>query len=201
MPTMRKQHIGFTLIEIMLVIVLVGFMASLIQVNFNTHRPDDILKKESDRFNAVFNLATEYSLLNNVELGVLIGKNSYQFLGHDGVSWAEIPEQPALTLYEVPEGITLTLALDDLPIEEPLLFDVKAYVEQQEDNFLEEEEKKKKTIPQVYIFSSGDISAFSLTFSFSEVAAQALNLDKVIAYRLTGFYSTPLTLEGPDLEP
>ncbi len=201
MSTMHNKHKGFTLIEIMLVILVVGIMASLIQFNFNTNRPEDLLKKESERFSAVFNLAAEYSLLNNVEIGVLITENSYQFLGHDGVSWVEIPEQEALTLYTVPDTITLTLALDDLPIEEPLLFDVKAYVEQQEDNFLEEEDKKKKRIPQVYIFSGGDISAFSLTFRFKDALLQELDITKPIAYRVTGIYSTPLTLEGPTLEP
>jgi len=198
---MHNKNSGFTLIEIMLVIVLVGIMASLVQFNFNTNRPEDLLKTASERFSAVFNLAAEYSLLNNVELGVLVTKNSYQFLGHDGVSWTEIPDQEALTLYELPESISITLALDDLPIEEPLLFDIKAYVEQQEDNLLDEEEKKKKRIPQIYIFSGGDISAFSLTFTLKEEIERELDMKEPIAYRVTGIYSTPLTIEGPTLEP
>jgi general secretion pathway protein H len=198
---MHKKNSGFTLIEIMLVIVLVGIMASLVQFNFNNNRPEDLLKKESERFSAVFNLAAEYSLLNNAELGVLVDKTSYQFLGHDGVHWVEIPEQPALALYTLPETIELTLALDDLPIEEPLLFDSKAYIALQEENFTSEEAKKKKRIPQIYLFSGGDISAFSITFTLKDEIMHELNVNAPIAYRVSGLYSTPLTIEGPTFEP
>jgi general secretion pathway protein H len=227
---MLKHNRGFTLLEVMMVIVVVGIMASLVQFNFNSNRPEDLLKRASERFVAVFDVASEYALLNNVEIGLIISDNSYQFLGYDGVRWSEVPEQPLFALYNLSEGLIMTLKLDDLPIEEPLLFDAAAYVEQQKssedtspssiDCADEKTDKKandncdnetnsatdnaraalKKRIPQVYILSGGDISAFSLNFSLSNEALFSLDLEQAITYRVSGLYSTPLKIELVDAQ-
>lgn len=232
---MSKMHLnkkysiaGFTLIEIMMVVLVVGIMASLVQFNFNSNRPEDRLKIESERFASIFDLAAEYGLLNNIELGLVLTENSYEFLGYDGVRWSELVDQDMLALYKLPEGLEIKLSLDDLPIEEPLLFDTSAFVEKQkkEDDFTLDDEnnnvdgidnnkanrqnnkgqrnsrnqrdsaKSKKRIPQVYLLSGGDISAFSLTFSFQEDVAIDLDFDVSKVYRVTGLYSTPLTIEA-----
>jgi len=194
---------GFTLIEVMVVVALIGIIVTLVQVNFSGKRPDDILKHESQRFAALFEVASDYGMLNNIELGLVIKKNSYQFIGFDGVKWSEIPEQDWLSLVEMPEGVEMNLSLDDLPIEEPLLFDADTFKEKDEDDFslLSDEEKEKRIIPQVYILSGGDISPFSITFIFNDEAV-ALARDEIedLAYRVTGIYSTPLTIEGPVLD-
>jgi len=233
MPKMlanKKYNIaGFTLIEIMMVVLVVGIMASLVQFNFNTNRPEERLKIESERFASIFDLAAEYGLLNNIDIGLILTNNSYQFLGYDGVRWSELVDQKMLALYNLPKGLEIKLSLDDLPIEEPLLFDTSAFIEQQknEDDFsLDDRNNKKderitsenadksmgngenntreqrgfgnrkKRIPQVYLFSGGDISAFSLTFSFQEALANELDFDVSKVYRVTGLYSTPLTIEA-----
>jgi general secretion pathway protein H len=194
---------GFTLIEVMVVVALIGIVATLVQFNFSGKRPDDILRHESQRFAAIFEVASDYGMLNNIELGLVIKKDSYQFLGFDGVTWAVIPEQDWLSIVEMPEGLELDLTLDDLPIEEPLLFDADTFKEKNEDDFtlLSDEEKEKQIIPQVYILSGGDISPFSVTFYFNEDAI-AMTSDEIedLAYRVTGIYSTPLTIEGPLLD-
>ena len=189
----HRSFQGFTLIEVMLVIVLIGVMASAIQFTFSSSKPEQLLEQNSARFAGIFDVAAEYGLLNNIELGLFIEKNSYQFLGYDGVQWTPIANNPLFEVYELPEGIELTLALDDLPIEEPQLFDSSVFViEDQEDNFTKEEEKK--LIPQVYILSGGDITPFSLTFSLAEFTVEE---DENVSFKVSGLYSTPLTVEGP----
>ena len=198
----KRHSTGFTLIEVMVVVALIGIIVTLVQFNFSGKRPDDVLRQESLRFATIFEVASDYGMLNNIELGIVIKANSYQFLGFDGVKWAEIPEQEWLSIVEIPEGIELSLSLDDLPIEEPLLFDADTFREKNEDDFtlLSDEEKEKQMIPQIYILSGGDISPFSVTFYFND-SAIALAGDDIedLAYRVTGVYSTPLTIEGPVL--
>ena len=58
---------GFTLLEVMMVIVLLGFMASVVQFSVLGNTPEDRLEKESERFLAVFNLAADFALLNNLD--------------------------------------------------------------------------------------------------------------------------------------
>ncbi len=193
---------GFTLIEVMVVIALIGIIATMVQFTFSGKRPEDSLKEVSFRFAGVFESAVNYGLLNNVELGLIVKDNSYQFLGYDGVKWSEISQQDWLSVQELPEGVELTLTLDDLPIEEPMLFDSSIFTEQSNEylSFDDIEAKKEKQIiPQVYILSGGDITPFSLTFHFNEQASISDDLSE-LAYRVTGIYSTPLTIEGPVLD-
>ncbi len=197
---------GFTLLEVLVVIALIGLIVSSVQFNFSGKRPEDVLKKTSYKFAELFESASNYGLLNNIELGLYIDKESYQFLGYDGVKWSVIPEQDWLAAQTLPENVTFKLALDDLPIDEPLLFDSSVF-KAADDEYLsfddierEKNAKKEKILlPQVYILSGGDITPFSLTFSFTEEASLYDDLDD-LAYRVTGIYSIPLTVEGPVLD-
>lgn len=196
-----NKNKGFTLIEVMVVVVLIGIIASSIQFNFFGERPEDVLKKSSHQFAAIFETAADYGMLNNIELGLVINEDNYQFLGYDGVKWSEIAEQDWLTKGQLPQQVEMSLQLDDLPIEEPLLFDSSIIQEKDEDDFSarEKDEKEKKLIPQVYILSGGDITPFSLTFSYNEEASLINDVDD-LAYRVSGLYSIPLTIEGPTLD-
>ncbi|TWX73029.1 type II secretion system minor pseudopilin GspH [Colwellia sp. C1TZA3] len=194
LPKHKHKHRqqGFTLIEVMLVIVLIGVMVSAVQFTFSGNKAEQLLEQNSARFAGVFDVAAEYGLLNNIQLGLFIDKNTYQFLGYDGVSWSPIANNPMFEVFTLPEGIEITLQLDDLPIEEPLLFDSSLLINEDEDNFTEAD--KKKTIPQVYMLSGGDITPFSLTFSLAEFAIDG---DENISFKVSGIYTTPLTIEGP----
>jgi len=199
---------GFTLLEVLVVIALIGLIVSAVQFNFSAKRPEDVLQKASYQFATLFESAANYGLLNNIELGLYIEENNYQFLGYDGVKWSEISTQEWLAKQTLPEGVTFTLALDDLPIEieEPLLFDSSVFKAKDEEYLsfaaLEEakkSEEEKLLFPQVYILSGGDITPFSLTFQFTEEANIYDDLSE-LAYRVSGIYSTPLTIEGPVLD-
>jgi general secretion pathway protein H len=189
-----SQHRGFTLIEVMLVIVLIGIMVSAVQFSFSSSKPEQLLQQNSARFAGIFDVAAEYGMLNNIELGLYIDENTYQFLGYDGVTWAPIADKPIFETYTLPEGVELALQLDDLPIEDVLLFDPALLNNEDDESLFEEEEEEKKIIPQVYILSGGDITPFSLTF---ELADFAFDQGEDVSFKVTGIYTTPLTIEGP----
>jgi general secretion pathway protein H len=195
---------GFTLIEVMLVIVLVGLMVSVIQFSASGDKAEEMLEMSSKRFAGVFNIAAEYGMLNNIELGLMIDKKGYQFLGYDGEKWTDVSENEMFSRFELPEGLELVLQLDDLPIEEPQLFDTALFNELQEDNKDPDEElqedrgsenniEKKKLIPQIYMLSGGEITPFSLRFQIEENDYAETKLH----FKVTGLYTTPLSIEGP----
>jgi general secretion pathway protein H len=64
---------------------------------------------------------------------------------------------------------------------------------------LSEEEQEEKIIPQVYILSGGDITPFSVTFRLNDDFIYSDD-EEELAFRVTGIYTTPLTIEGPILE-
>ncbi|MEI6893525.1 MAG: type II secretion system minor pseudopilin GspH [Colwellia sp.] len=196
-----KKSSGFTLIEVMIVVVLIGLMASLVQFNYAGNENEDKLRHESAKFAAIFEVAAEYGMLNNIELGLMVNKESYRFVGYDGTRWTEIPDQDWQADVTLPKEVELTIELDDLPIEEPLLFDTDTFTEKDEEDFtlLSDEDQEEKIIPQVYILSGGDITPFSVTFRIAEELEYFDNTDD-LAYRVTGIYSVPLTIEGPTLD-
>jgi|TARA_B110000091_G_scaffold193803_1_gene219107 general secretion pathway protein H len=222
-----KKMSGFTLIEMMLVIMLIGVMATFIQFNAGGDKKEKLLKQTSMRFAGIFEIAAEYSMLNNVELGLLVDKTSYRFLAYDGSRWTDVGENELLVSVDLPKGIEIDLELDDLPIEEPLLFDTELLEESGFTNGddgesvfgdeTREAEKNtddrgtevngssnprtKKLIPQVYILSGGDISPFSLTFYLNDEFSNNIDFDQEQPlYRVSGIYSVPLKIEGPRLD-
>lgn len=200
-PCSRGKVTGFTLIEVMLVIVLVGLLVSAVQFTVNDNQLDKSLSKESQRFSGVFGLAVDYAMLNNVEMGVYfdIKEKTYQFVGFDGTRWSAIPEQKAFATHTLIEMATMELELEDLPIEEPMFYDAKTFqTEEDEDtDYRRSDKKEKKIVPQIYILSGGDITPFSVTFIPDEFEITEDVED--IGYRITGLYSLPLSFEGPVL--
>lgn len=189
-----KTITGFTLIEMMVVIVLIGLMASVVQFSVGSNEPEKLLRKESQRFAAVFNTAAEYSLLNNLELGLVVEDNSYQFLGFDGEQWQVVSDNEVLEAYTLPENIETLLTLDDLPLDEPPLINVLKENEESDLAFSGSElDEEKKQTPQVYILSGGDLTPFSLRFQFTESFDESMD----VSYLVTALYSTPVTVEGP----
>lgn len=184
---------GFTLIEMMMVIVIVGILASAIQFTFRGNQSDKQLAKESQRFAGLFALASEYGMLNNIELGLYIEEQSYRFLAFDGEQWVELSDAESLVPIELPENMGLSLTLDDLPVEPSLLTELQLVLAEQDD-FKEDEELPPQ--PQVLMLSGGDITPFSVNFYFLDEFA-----DSQVEYKVTGLYSTPLTIEGPINEP
>jgi len=222
-----KKTPGFTLIEMMLVIMLIGVMATFIQFNVGGDKKEKLLQQTSIRFAGIFEIAAEYSMLNNVELGLLVDKTSYRFLAYDGSRWTDVGENELLVSTVLPEGIEIVLELDDLPIDEPLLFDTELLEEggftngdddegALDDGTRENEidtdgsgtepnnssnKRTKKLIPQVYILSGGDISPFSLTFYLNDEFSNDSGFDQnQPLYRVSGIYSVPLKIEGPRLD-
>ena len=191
----RSNKKGFTLIEVLLVIALLGVMVTLVQFKFGGNRPEDILEQESLKFAGIFELAAEYSMLNNLELGLVVDENQYQLLAYDGTKWSEIPDNEMFTAFQLPERVEIELQLEDLPIEQPQIYDASTFNVEEDDDFTIIDEEENKVIPHIYILSGGDITPFSLSFKLAE--SEYFEQEEEITYRVTGLYTTPLKVEGP----
>lgn len=184
---------GFTLIEVLVVIVVIGLMVAAVQFNFNSNKPETELQQESVRFAGIFDLAAQYGLLNNIQLGLVTGENSYQFVGFDGTQWVELSDIESLALYQLPEYMTLTISFDDLSPDESSLISRELFEPEDEDDFTLKKDDEKPIVPQVYILSGGDITPFKMTFGWHQLA----RFDEEITYEVIGEYTTPLTIKGP----
>ncbi|MFT7416883.1 MAG: general secretion pathway protein H, partial [Glaciecola sp.] len=90
---MRKQQTGFTLIEIMLVLALMGLMISVVSYTALGTNNYDKVDQQAKRFQVVFDMASDYAILNQVQLGIRIDEkeNTYTYVAlDDDDDWVEL---------------------------------------------------------------------------------------------------------------
>ncbi len=173
---MRKQQTGFTLIEIMLVLALMGLMISVVSYTALGTNNYDKVNQQAKRFQVVFDMASDYAILNQVQLGIRIDEeeSTYTYVAlDDDDDWVELAGQKLFESYQLPEDMTLQLFLDDLPWQqEEQLFDRSLFDEELSvsDDGVEigNEEDIVPPPPQLFLLSSGDLTPFELTITFED---------------------------------
>jgi general secretion pathway protein H len=181
-----KHHRGFTLLEIMLVMLLLGLMASYVVVNFVTESRTSRLQKETDRLQQLVQVVSETAVLKQTDFGLLLNKKGYQFLVHDGQKWLEVGEPKFMQFHAWPDAVQAELELEGLSWAEDSILGQEEFrklqeelLEQQEEAAEEQDEKadkddkvkgqvksrEKPLLPNIYILSSGDISPFQLVLA------------------------------------
>ncbi|WNC72585.1 prepilin-type N-terminal cleavage/methylation domain-containing protein [Thalassotalea psychrophila] len=184
-----KKNRGFTLLEVMLVLLVIGMILKTLVGNVTGSPIEDKLESDSQKFAALFTLASEYALLNNIELGLLVEEDNYQFLAFDGLKWVAVPDQDSLTQIYFEEPFQITLTLDDLPVDGQMIIDQSMFEGFEDEQAFEDEEEL--VYPQIFILSGGDITPFKLTFGYDD------GFDIPMFFDVTGTYTIPLVVEGP----
>jgi general secretion pathway protein H len=157
---------GFTLLEVMLVLLLIGLLATTVVLNFSGDSPEQRLQKETERFQQVFQFVAETAMLKQQEWGLVLQESSYSFVYFDGEKWLLADEPKAAELYELAKDIRLELELEGLPGAELSLLSQLNWQEQ--DDLDNADSEQPPVLPQVFILSSGEISPFRLMFQLGE---------------------------------
>lgn len=184
---MKKRNKGFTLLEVLLVVLLIGMMARIVVPSISWGGDEERLEDAGKRFKAVFDLASEFAMLNNIELGIIFKDNNYRFVTFDGTKWVNFQPEKYFEPSDHEEGFELELELEGLEFaENNLLEEVTFEVEEDDDN-----DNKEMLSPQVFILSSGDITPFRVTFSYKP------DFKDTIYFQVWGDFTAPVNFEGP----
>ena len=170
----RSVPRGFTLLDVMLVLLLMGLAAGYVMFNAFGASKSDLLKSQAQRLQVIVDMASDYAVLNQQQLGIRVeqAENSYYFVYLDDEDeWQRVEDEKMYAPYTLPEPFTLTLNLDDLPWdEEDSLFDRDLFDENLSVSDagvdIGSEEEKTLPPPQILIMSSGEITPFSLMFNY-----------------------------------
>ncbi|MCF2947420.1 type II secretion system minor pseudopilin GspH [Paraglaciecola aquimarina] len=185
----------------MVVLFIMGIAASTVVLSFSGQNNAELLKKQTQRLEVVFNMASDYAVLNQRQLGLRIEQktNSYYFMLLDeNEEWVKLSIDKTFDEHLLPESFSLELSLTDLPWDtEDNLFSTEVFDEElsldDDETQIGDEEEKKLPPPQVFIFSSGEITPFSVTLSYEPEFSN----DQPVYYRINGQDSIPLLRDGP----
>lgn len=164
-PAQLYRQAGFTLVEVMLVMLLIGLLATTVVMNFSGESREQRLEKEAERFQQIFQFVAETAMLKQQEWGLYVLPDRYGFLYYNNADgkWAEADEPAGLQQHKLPADIALQLELEGLPGEETNLLSKLEW--QLDDDEQADEDSKIPVLPQVFILSSGEISPFKLLLS------------------------------------
>jgi len=119
-PRARRQA-GFTLLEIMVVVVLIALSASLVVINLERDT-DQVAELEARRFARLIEQARDESILSGRPLAVDVRPEArtYTFLQHRG-GWAEVTDDDVFRMRRFPEYLGVDFETAGPPGAEELL--------------------------------------------------------------------------------
>ncbi|MEZ5550350.1 MAG: type II secretion system minor pseudopilin GspH [Pseudomonadales bacterium] len=133
---------GFTLLEILVVLTIVAILTGTVVLGFTGADRAQDLKGAAQRLATRFEMARQQALTRNREWGVYIEKDDYHFAEFDpqAARWVIQEARPFATA-DLPDQVSLRLRTEGVG----------------EIPFAEEQD-----LPQILLFSSGEITPFSL---------------------------------------
>ncbi len=153
---------GFTLIELLVTIVIVGIVLSIVTLSLNLASDDREIRREVQRLMSILEVAQDDAMLQGREFGIEFLLGAYRFVEYDSLSelWLEIPGEDVLRMRALPEGMELSLRLEDklMTLEENPIALAANGDEDNDDRTLQ----AKNYTPHVLIFSSGEMTPFEL---------------------------------------
>jgi general secretion pathway protein H len=105
---------GFTLVEILVVMLIIAAVISLTVLSVNTTGRDSQLDEESRRIEGLVGLLHERALLEGRDFGLRIEPAAYEFVSYDTRRnrWLMMDQEREFRHRELPKGISFQLQLD-----------------------------------------------------------------------------------------
>ncbi|MCE9687842.1 type II secretion system minor pseudopilin GspH [Shewanella sp. AS16] len=163
----NSRQAGFTLMEVLLVVLLMGLTAAAVTMSMGNSGPKQLLERSAQQFIAATEMVLDETVLSGQFLGIVVEKDSYKFVVYDDEGkWQPLEQDRLLAEKTMKPGVELDLVLDGLPLvqedEEKTSWFDEPLIE------ASAEEKKLHPEPQVLLFPSGEMSAFELAFRMKD---------------------------------
>jgi general secretion pathway protein H len=145
---MRRR--GFTLIEILVVLVIIAVLTTIAVLSIGVLGADSGLDAEGDHYTDVVAAASEQAQLEGRDYGVWFGAGGYQVLVHDELAqvWNPPDDDPLYSLHELPSGVSGELSMEGRIVPQAPSSTGTS---------------DAPVVPQVMLFASGDASPYHLT--------------------------------------
>jgi type II secretion system protein H len=183
-PSRRRAPRGFTLLEILVVVVIIGIVLAGAILSLGATGKDRALQQERDRLAAIAAYTRERGAMLTLEYGLRCGQHGYRFLYYDNRALRWLPETVDDTLRprKLPAGLRLRLVvegreivLDDsaLTINPASTLPPGGTLSTLGSGVTSLNVTTSDDKPQIMLFSNGDTNAFALTIERENVGRSA----------------------------
>ncbi len=153
----RSRSAGFTLLELLVVILIIGLMTSFVTLNYPESDPVAFAKTETKKLAYLIRLASEDSLMRSRPVSLHLTPTGYRFLIRTKSNLWVPSKDKLFTSQKMPKGVTIELNLSN-----------------DEGQFSAPTEET----PQILLSTSGELTPFKIrmvtsqTTKFSELRGQ-----------------------------
>jgi general secretion pathway protein H len=139
---------GFTLLEVMVVLVLIGIIFSFAMLSVSRSDLDEAMKRETRRLATLIGLANDEAVIRGQEFAIHFSETGYDFLVLQLEGWRKPQDDRLLKSYQLPKGMHVHIEVEG----DPPGLDKQA------------KKTEETRTPQVYLLSSGEMTPFSAIF-------------------------------------
>lgn len=155
-PMLARSSRGFTLLELLVVILIIGIIVTFASLSIGNRALDDRLEAESKRLEQLLRLAEDEADLKGVAIGLQFTANGYRFLVTDNNNrWVDYAQSGILRARGLLEPFYAELRMEGrlIPPVKPDTSEPRAG---------DEEERAKAVKPQVLLLPGGQLTPFTL---------------------------------------
>ena len=158
MPYLKSKIRGFSLFELLIVVFIIGLLASIVVVGGLGSERSSLIKSDAQRLALALKLVRRESLSNNETWGLFVSDNSYSFAQYDeeDMKWYEIENGefgPKVIKSDVRLRVTLEALEKKLILNKELSF---------KDEVAPSRNVSQVDLPDILIYASGEQTAFEI---------------------------------------